>query len=127
MSEKPPLGLVPHAIWMERARKAVASSWAIWATKRREDIASAVERYLAAGKPVPPEWLEPHAVLERAYVPSIERPDERLQAAAKEVVLAWVAHQASSGVYIPDETLGGLAEGCLREALRQLTEVVGHG
>lgn len=40
--EKPPLGVMPRDIW---------------GRKRQEDIASAMERYLEAGKKIPKEWL----------------------------------------------------------------------
>jgi len=42
-TKKPPLGLMPEKIWKE---------------KRLQSIKAAIDRFLAAFQPVPPEWID---------------------------------------------------------------------
>ena len=42
---KPPTGIEPRTYWLER---------------RAKDLSAAIQRYLAAGLPIPPEWVAEH-------------------------------------------------------------------
>lgn len=48
--KKPVLGVMPRRIWDE---------------SRRNDLIGAIQRYLDAGKPIPPEWVEEYNELAR--------------------------------------------------------------
>jgi hypothetical protein len=45
LSNKPPIGIMPKYIWN---------------SKRRHELSDVINRYLFAGFPVPPQWIEEH-------------------------------------------------------------------
>ncbi|MDO4802745.1 MAG: hypothetical protein Q4A15_11325 [Prevotellaceae bacterium] len=61
LNEKPPLGLMPHYIWVD---------------KRIAEILAAFERYSNAGKAVPVEWIEELRKLIDERLGGVVLPDE---------------------------------------------------
>lgn len=63
MSEKPPLGLMPRKLWDEQHPNSTREDRA----ERLLCITGAMQRYDAAGKKVPDEWVVEHFAVSREF------------------------------------------------------------